>query len=218
MKKGQNSYSIKSEDGATSVFIASKKKLTLRQRWKQIQYNRKKKAIEKTISGENYHSMEEVIEYGIHEFGLIHVDKEDEDYLEEYRQLRASFMLRHQPELLGEYANIPKPNRDNPDEVMLFIEKCKEQVKRAMDIPKEQFDIDMHKLEKQYPDTNNSLYVIIEAKYGYIGGSAVGDETVKELDKIMVSLYRYYGVTQEDIDNKTQRYKDLVSELCRAKG
>lgn len=44
----------------------------------------------------------------------------------------------------------------------------------------------------------------------YVFAKKVPDE-----DDIMVKLHRYYGVTQADIDNRTQRYKDLVSVLCR---
>lgn len=68
---------------------------------------------------------------------------------------------------------------------------------------------------KEYSDINERLDVVIETKYGYIGGGASGDKAVKDLDEMMKRLYKYYGVTQEDIENQTERYKDFIRALCR---
>ena len=38
---------------------------------------------------------------------------------------------------------------------------------------------------------------------------------MKKFDKIFRKVYLYYGVTQEDIDNKTKRYIELVKTLSR---
>lgn len=216
MKKENHTYRIKSDDGPTSVFIlGDTKKLTMKQRFQQFRYNRKKKRIEKRITGENHHSMEEVLTFAVNECGLTELDRNCTEVREEYRQLRASFILQYQPELLGEYAKRPTLDSEEPGEVMAYLEKCKEQSQRAMAVPEELFTIDMHKYVREYPDINESLNVVIETKYGYIGGGAAGDRAVKDLNKIMIRLRTYYGVTQEDIDNRTERYRDLIAALCR---
>lgn len=215
MKKGNKTYQIHEDDGPTAVFILKNtKKRTLKQRLHKIAYNRKKKRIEKTITGESHHSMEDVLAFAVKECGLTELDRDSDEVREEYKQLRASFMLQYKPELLGEYAKLPPLEREDPEAVMEHLEKCKEQLQRAMAVPKELFDIDLHKYIKKYLDINENLDVVIETKYGYIGGGASGDQAIKEWNEIMIRLHKYYGVTQEDIDWQTERYKNLVRALC----
>lgn len=215
MKKGNKTYRINSEDGPTSIFIINTKNRTLKQRFHKIKYNHKKKRIEKIIIGENHHSMEDVLTFAVKECGLAELDRDSVEVMEEYKQLRASFILQYKPELLGEYAKRPPLESEEPEAVMEYLEKCKEQLQRAMAVPKELFDIDMHKYIKEYSDINERLNVVIETKYGYIGGGASGDKAAKDLDEMMIRLHKYYGVTQEDIDSQTERYKNLIRTLCR---
>ena len=35
----------------------------------------------------------------------------------------------------------------------------------------------------------------------------------QKVNKVYKRIYKYYGVTQADIENKTERYKDLLSTL-----
>ncbi len=216
MKKGNKIYRINGEDGPTSVFILKNtKKRTLKQRFHKIKYKRKKKRIEKMITSESHHSMEEVLAFAVNECGLVELDRDSVEVTEEYKQLRASFILQYKPELLGEYAKRSPLESEEPEAVMEYLGKCKEQLQRAMAVPKELFDIDMHKYIKEYSDINERLNVVIETKYGYIGGGAGGDKAVKDLDEMMMRLHKYYGVTQEDVDNQTERYKNLIRTLCR---
>lgn len=215
MKKGNKAYRLDNGDGPTSVFILkNKKKRTLRQTFQKMLFDRKKKRIEKMITGESSHSMEDVLAFAVNECGLTELERESLAVREEYEQLRASFMLQYEPELLGEYAEIPPLEKEDPEAVMEHLEKCKEQLSHAMAVPKELFDIDMHKYVKEYLDINENLDVVIETKYGYIGGGAAGHKAVKDLNEMMIRLHQYYGVTQEDIDNQTERYKNLVRTLC----
>ena len=216
MKKRNKTYQINGEDGSTSVFILKNtKNRTLKQQFHKIKYNCKKRRIEKMITGESYRSMEDVLAFAVNECGLAELDRDSVEVMEEYKQLRASFILQYKPELLGEYAKRPPFESEEPEAVMEYLEKCKEQLRQAMAVPKELFDIDMHKYIKEYSDINERLDVVIETKYGYIGGGASGDNAVKDLDEMMKRLYKYYGVTQEDIDNQTERYKNLIRILCK---
>ena len=38
---------------------------------------------------------------------------------------------------------------------------------------------------------------------------------MKMFNSVYKDIYKYYGVSEEDIQNKTERYKDLVIELSR---
>ncbi|MCX4339561.1 MAG: hypothetical protein OSJ72_07935 [Lachnospiraceae bacterium] len=215
MKKENIVYRINGEDGPTSVFILKNiKKRTLKQQLQKSAYNRKKKRIEKTITGESHHSMEDVLAFAVNECGLTELDRDSDEVREEYKQLRASFMLQYKPELLGEYAKLPPLEREDPEAVKEHLEKCKKQFQYAVAVPKELFDIDVHKYIKKYSDINESLDVVIETKYGYIGGGAAGKKAVKDLNEMMIRLHKYYGVTQEDIDRQTERYKNLIRTLC----
>ena len=158
--------------------------------------------------------MEDVLAFAVNECGLAELDRDSVEVKEEYKQLRASFLLQYKPELLGEYAKRPPLESEEPEAVMEYLEKCKEQLRQAMAVPKELFDIDMHKYIKEYSDINERLDVVIETKYGYIGGGAAGDKAIKDLNELMIRMHQYYGVTQKDIDNRTERYKNLVRTLC----
>lgn len=215
MKKGNKAYRINGEDGPTSVFILKNtKSRTLKQRLYKMKYSRRKKRIERMITGESHHSMEDVLAFAVNECGLTELDRDSSEVREEYNQLRASFLLQYKPELLGEYAKLPPLASEEPEAVIAHLEKCKEQCQYAMAVPKELFDIDMHKYIKKYSDINEKLDVVIETKYGYIGGGACGARAVKDLHEMMKRLHKYYGVTQEDIDNQTERYKNLIRTLC----
>jgi hypothetical protein len=37
---------------------------------------------------------------------------------------------------------------------------------------------------------------------------------MKKYEKLYRDIYRYYGVSQEDIDHKTARYKDVIKTLA----
>ena len=57
---------------------------------------------------------------------------------------------------------------------------------------------------------------LIEKRFGYIGGGASGNKKIlKRFHKLDKDIHRYYGVTEEDIKNKTKRYEEVVRALCR---
>lgn len=218
MRKNAKAASvIAGVDGPTSVFLLTndKSKPTLKQRIHRFRYGLRKKRAEKIINANEHHTMEEVLAFATNECGLVECGSEDSELREEYEDLRASFLIRFQPNLLGEYAMMPKLESHEPEALRAHMQKVQEQIQRAKDVPKELFDIDYHKLNGKCEKNDESFFVLIETKYGYIGGSAAGDGAIKKLKKAMIRLYKYYGVTQDDIDNRTERYRDLVSELCR---
>ncbi|MGN0350911.1 MAG: hypothetical protein ACI4ES_04595 [Roseburia sp.] len=215
MKKNARAVSVISGvDGPTSVFIAKKPlKLTLRQKLERRKHQIKRKYVEKTLKGGS-HSMDEVSEYIVNEYGFVEVNHDSDEIAEEYKQMRASFMIQYAPELLGEYAVLPELKSESTEDIELYIRQSEERMKRAMEIPQTVFDIDFHKYKKVFDNINDRMDIIIEKKYGYIGGGASGNKKlVKKYNCIYKDVCRYYGVTEDDIKNKSERYKDLVRTL-----
>ena len=213
MKKRANAVSIISgADGPTSVFVVKKNhNQTLRHKLRRFMYKMKRVYVEKTLKAES-HSIDEVIEYIVNTYGFVEIAADE--YIEEYDQMRASFMLQHAPELLGEYAEMPQLESESPEDVQLHLKKIEERVQKATEIPRTVFDIDFHKFKKSYDDINDNVHILIEKNYAYIGGGTSGNEKViKEFRRIYKDVYRYYGVTQEDIKMKSARYQDVVRTL-----
>ncbi len=215
MKKSASAVSvIGGADGPTSVFIAKKAaKLTIKQKMERLKHKIKKFYVEKTLKCES-HSMDEVMEYIVNRYGFIKVARDSDEIAEEYRQMRASFLIQYAPELLGEYAVLPSLKSESPEDIETYLKKCDEQMKRAMEIPQTVFDIDFHKFKRVFADVNAHMAIVIEKKYAYIGGGASGSKKlIKQYNRIYKDLYRYYGVTEKDVRNKSERYKDLVRTL-----
>jgi hypothetical protein len=205
---------IGGSDGPTSVFVLKndKRHLTTKQKIYKFRYNIRKAWVEKRIKAEP-HSMDKVIEYTKIKWGFSETDRDTEEFQTEYRELRAAFLLQYSPKLLGDLAEFPKLESYSADAVMAFMEQMDKRKKVAEEISKELFDIELCILERR--ENNASSKVIIEKKYGYIGGSASGTKNAKMFDKIFRDIYKYYGVSQEDIDKKTKRYEELIKTLAR---
>lgn len=218
MKKQKHSKAISiigGADGPTSVFLAGKlKKHTWKQKFWKLTYKIKRWYVEKTITNKN-HSIHQVGKYIIKKYGFVEVDAKSPEYLEEYQELRASFLVQYAPQLLGEYANIPKIRDTSKENIQQYIEQCENRLKRAKEIPQTEFDIDFHKFQRVFDNSNDRMDIVVEKKYAYIGGGATGNKKmVREFHKIYKDVYKFYGVTQKDINNKTKRYEDLLRTLC----
>lgn len=202
--------------GAKSFFIVGRNnsKQTPRQKIQKFLYDVRKKKIIKSLKA-NPHSMEQVADYIVTELGFSEVDKTTTEYKTEYFQMRASFILQYKPELLGDLAEAPKLENHKEETIELFMEQTEQRQKAAEDIPPDIFDIELHIYEKG--DGNNQSRIIVEKNYGYIGGSASSQKSgfMKEFNKTFRKVYKYYGVTQKDIDNNTERYIELVKTLAR---
>lgn len=205
---------IGGSDGPTAVAVIKKNpKLTLQQKFGKCRYKIKKAYVERTIKT-NSHSLDEVIEYMVNHHGFTELDH-DEVY-QEYNEMRASFILQYMPELLGEYSTMPSLRSESPEDILAHLKHFHERQQRALEIPIDKFDIDFHKFQLALDDPNNDIYITIEKRFAYIGGGASGSKkTVKRFQHIYKDVYRYYGVTKEDIKNKSKRYEEVIRALTR---
>lgn len=210
---GKNTI-IGGADGPTSVFLIKKNvKLTLRQKLEKYRYKLKRAFVERTIKA-NSHSLDEVIEYIVNVHGFVEI--EGDQVNQEYNVMRASFIMQYAPELLGEYATMPQLKSESKEDIMAHIREFQERKQRAMEIPIEKFDIDFHKFQVPFDDINDNMHIIIEKRFSYIGGGVSGNKKeMRRFHRIFKEVYKYYGVSSEDIEKKTKRYEQVVRALVR---
>ena len=201
-------------DGPTSIFIAGKGgrvKLTTRIRnyFRIVKRNRIKKKITA-----NPHTLEELVEWLKREHGAVEVSQQSHSYLEQRNSLKASLIMRHRPDLLGEPVNLEPPDGEDVEALKAFMEQIQERCDRAAEIADNIFPIDFHIYEIKWAE-NDRMQIGVETIWQVLDVSFSGDKkTRKQLEKLLKRLYLYYGVTAEDIKNETERYKSLLGVLC----
>ena len=215
MGKGAGSVSIiGGADGPTSIFIAgkgSKVNLTTRIQnyFRKLKRNRLKKQI--TV---NPHTLEEVVELLKREYGAVEVSQQSFNYQEQRKCLKASLVMRHRLDLLGELMDLKPPEGENVEALKTFLGQIQEREKMAAEIADDIFPIDFHIYEIKWSE-NDRMQIGVETVWQVLDGSFSGDKkTMKQLRKLYKKIYWYYGVTAEDIKNETERYKSLLGVLC----
>ena len=198
-------------DGPTSVFLIQKNsKLTLRQKFEKLKYKIKRDYVEKTIKA-NSHSLDEVMDYIESVLGFVEIKDE-----QEYNEMRASFIMQYEPELLGEYSKMPQLKSESIEDIKEHIKQIEVRKQKAMEIPIIEFDIDFHKFQISSKDVNDNIYIVLEKRFSYIGGGVSGNKkNIRRFQRIFKEIYRYYGVTREDIEKKSKRYEELVRAMIR---
>ncbi len=215
MGKSAGSVSIiGGADGPTSIFIAGKGgKVKLTTRIQNHFRKIKRSRIKKRITA-NHHTLEEVVEWLKREHGAVEVSKQSHSYLEQKKSLKASLIIRHRPDLLGELINLEPPDGEDVEALKAFCEKIQERCDRAAEIADDIFPIDFHIYEIKWTE-NDRMRIGVETVWQVLDGSFSGEKkTMKQLRKLYKKIYLYYGVTAEDIKDETERYKSPLGKLC----
>lgn len=215
MGKGAGSVSIiGGADGPTSIFIVGKGgRVNLTTRIQNYFRIIKRNRIKKQITADS-HTLEEVVEWLKRKHGAVEVSQQSHNYLEQKQSLKASLIMRHRPDLLGELINLEPPEGEDVEVLKAFCEKIQERRNRAAEIADDIFPIDFHIYEIKWSE-NDRMRIGVETVWQVLDGSFSGDKkTRKQLEKLFKRLYLYYGVTAEDIKNETERYKSLLGVLC----
>lgn len=153
-------------DGPTSAYVKRKRRPNLADKFKKMLYEKKKAEVEKSISFNDNHAIEEVCQYVQEQWGFKEADRNSAEYKFMYKQI--------------------KQDMKNDINLFLYVRE----------------DNDAH------------MDIEIEANTGYITGGVTGKKSaIKEFNRIMRDVFIYYGVMQDDIIEKTERYKNLVSIL-----
>ena len=158
------------------------------------------------------HSVDEVADYVVRELGYTEVSPSDETYQTEYSNLRVAFLLQYCPELLGDLTEPQRPQQWDEKSAMEFMKQVEQRTEAARAVPKTEFDIDFHLYRKTGRDFEMSIS--IEKIYESFSGSASGSTRVmRRYGADFRKVYRYYGVSQEDIRQHTKRFEEVVRQL-----
>ena len=215
MGRGAGSVSvIGGADGPTSIFIAGKDSkvrlaTSIQSYFSKIKRNRMKRRITA-----NPHTLEEVVEWLKRESGAVEVSQQSHNYLEQRRGLKTSLVMRHRLDLLGEWKDLEVPERADMETFKTFLGQMQERNKKAGEIADDIFPLDFHIYEIIRPE-GGRMEVAVETVWQVLGGSFSGDKkSMRQLKKLFKNIYLYYGVTDEDIRDETERYKLLLTTLC----
>ena len=105
---------------------------------------------------------------------------------------------------------------ESKEDIEAHMKQFQARKQRAEEVPVSEFDIDFHKFQISFDDRNDNMYIIIEKRFAYIGGGVSGDKKqMRRFHRIYKDVHRYYGVTAEDIKNKSKRYEQVIRTLTR---
>ena len=199
-------------DGPTSIFIAGRaQKRPLKVRIRSILYRfKRKRAEKKVVAGE--HTLDELVQYAKNSYNLIETNSSERKYIEQQNNLKESLILQHKPEILGEMKDIPKPNIYNEKSIREYLYKIEARREMIAEMPDNVIPMKFHLYEIRIGD--DSLEMNIDSIWNILAISYSGNKKVmKQFQKISKDLYIFYGVSENDIKKKTERYLSLVTAL-----
>lgn len=203
---------IGGSDGPTSIFIAGRtQKRPLKVRIRNLIYKFRRKVIEKkVVAGE--HTLDELVQYAKNRYNLIETDPSEKKYIEQRKDLKESLILRYKPEILGEMKDITKPDISNEKSIREYFAKIEARREIIDEMSDNVIPMNFHLYEIRIGD--DSLEMEIDFIWNIFGISYSGNKkAVKWFQKISKDLYIYYGVSEADIKEKTERYLSLVTAL-----
>lgn len=199
-------------DGPTSIFIAgTPKKQPLKIRIRNDIYRYKRKKVEKTIVA-NAHTLAEVVQYASLNYDLTETAPTEREYIEQLKSLKESLILQYKPEVLGAMKDIPAPDISNKASVREYFSKLKARSVMIDEMSDSIITMDFHLYKIRIGD--DFLEIEIDYTWNVFGISYSGNKKVmKQFEKISKELHIFYGVSEADIKNKTERYSALVTAL-----
>lgn len=212
VKSKRGTTIIGGADGPTSIFIAGKsEKQPLKLRMHNyISKCKNKRAEKKIVAG--VHTLHEVVAYAKNHYDCKEINSDELRYIELRESLKESLILQHKPELLGEMQKIEDPDISDEESVKDFFKKLDARSKMIAKIPDSEISMDFHMYEiktDQY-----SLIMEVDFTWNIFGISYSGNKkSMRQVRKISQDLYLYYGVSEDDIREKTIRYSSLVMAL-----
>lgn len=199
-------------DGPTSVFVAGRKKgIPIKHRIKNRIYKWKgKRAAMKITAGER--TLSEVVAYAVKKYNAVEADINQRKYSAQKICIKESLVSRYKPELLGELAEIVRPDEYTPETVKALQDQFQARRERVEVVPEEAMPMDFHIYEICVGD--GRLEMEIDYHWNIFGISYSGNKkSMKRMKEIAKDLYLYYGVSEEDIQKKSERYHSLLATL-----
>lgn len=199
-------------DGPTSIFIAGQTgKLSLKERVSRYLYRCRRKRVEGKIKP-GAHTLQEVTAYVVEKYHAVEMPEQRMSYIEQRKCLKESLIITNRPELLGDMKEISKPEVYNEDTIREFRHQIALRSEVIADMPDDVIPMDFHIYEIHVDEgwmeiAIDYLWDILECSYSR------NKKVMKLLKEMAKDIYLYYGVTEEDIRNRSQRYASLITML-----
>lgn len=211
-KKRSATTILNNTEGPTSIFISSRDSHPgILERFRRSRQKNKRAKIEKSITA-HPHTLEEVTKFIKSNYDsreCFHSSR----YSFEKTALRASLIIEHHPSLLGELSFIKEPQTDDEQSLREYFKTLDLQWQRALSLPEDVLPLDFH-LYELFFHSGQKMEVIIENNWDILrlaySGSGKG---LKEFQKISKEIYLFYGVSDKDIEEKSDRYLELITAL-----
>lgn len=212
---------IGGEDGPTAVFLAGrigdKGKDRKAERRRRKRERALKRAARKMVPGT--HTLEQVEEY-------IRSKYETEDCSaspagqRECRMMKINLILGMRPDLAGAAPSPMEIDWNNREEREAFLKAEQQKEERAAAVPEEEFPLECrcyHIPVRGRGRGKGTVRVTMEKRYEqfHISCQWSGRGAERRVKQIMKDLYRYYGVSQEDISQRTDRFQRLAMMIKR---
>ncbi|MCM1127441.1 MAG: hypothetical protein NC429_13335 [Lachnospiraceae bacterium] len=213
MSKRVTNVTVKSVDGPTSVFLVGKERRErILRRIRKYLCQKKKNRIAKRIVADA-HTLTETVSYIKEKYHAVEEAQQSRNYQEQRNSLKESLITRHKPELLGDLLKLELPKKQDKESLEEFLRLLGQRNKMSQAVPDEVFPVDFHLYRIDFAGIGE-MEVMVEHKWEQFSISYSGDKKIiKQMREIMKDIYLYYGVTQEDIDRQTERYKSLLMNL-----
>lgn len=192
-------------DGPTSIFIAKKSNNKI----KKIEDRRNKIINQLPIDP---HSVSQLIEYIAYQYSARKANEEENSYKFAFQNIKSQLVLKYKPELVM----TPQPdklgNYINKKKVEQYFHQIEQRNLEAANVRKEEFEINFEQyiIQVNKDEHKGMIQIDVEYNYNYFAVSYSGQEESLEYMKIVCDLYKYYGVSKEDIVNRTDRLMNLV--------
>lgn len=197
-------------DGPTSVYL-KKKRLPLRHYVRNLIYKHKGiKAEKKIVPGA--HTLAELIAYATDRYAAVELDTKCKRYFMHKECMKESLVTRYRTDLLGEFKDITIPKTMDAEAMKHYNELWQKRSEYIKSIPDTELSMDYHLYAVPKDGGRVELeidYVWNEFRISYSGNK----KAMKQVKKIAQDLAMYYGVTEEDIQNRTERYLSLRASL-----
>lgn len=200
-------------DGPTSVFLAGK--IDNKRKKKKSEPERRQRKLDKIKKQikPGTHTLEELEEYICNKYGAYETSPESLQYSESYKNLKSSFVYKYHPELIEiEFPEFPRNEIKNPEELEGFFKKTQEWYKAAEKVTDEliPFNFKQYIIKVSDQAGEGSVLVDIEYEHQFIGVSAGYSGKSKSCNTIIKDIYCYYGVSDEDMKEDSERFKTLA--------
>lgn len=211
-KRRKNVVILSGADGPTSIFLAGKRKrLSLIEWFKDWRNQRKQKKIKKTITV-NPHSMEEVIRYAKAKYHAVELTSDARNFIEVRRSHKEGLVFLKRPDLLEGLQKVQKPKEYNDKTIARMEQQIEIRSKQIAALPEDELPMDFHLYEIR--KGNEEIEMAVDFYWNILNISHQGNrKTWKQGEEIVKDLYRYYSVTRKDVEENSERYKNLVRIL-----